>query len=159
MTNLVRALAIGAITFGIDRFSKWAVLAWLDLAEVGKIEIFPPFLNFVMAANFGVNFGLLASDSDLVKVILAGFAVVVSIILVIWAARRSEPWVGVAAGLVIGGALGNAYDRMVLGAVIDFLNMSCCGFDNPYVFNIADIWIFAGVAMIALIGQRDTKAG
>jgi signal peptidase II len=48
-------------------------------------------------------------------------------------------------GLIIGGALGNALDRAIFGAVMDFLNMSCCGIRNPYTFNIADIFIFAGV--------------
>ena len=50
----------------------------------------------------------------------------------------------------VGGALGNAWDRLQYGAVADFLNMSCCGIDNPYAFNIADVAIFAGAALIAL---------
>ena len=54
------------------------------------------------------------------------------------------------AGVVIGGALGNAWDRLQYGAVADFMNMSCCGIDNPYAFNIADVAIFAGAALIAL---------
>ena len=47
-------------------------------------------------------------------------------------------------GLVIGGALGNVFDRLYHGAVVDFLNMSCCGINNPFSFNIADVWVFAG---------------
>jgi signal peptidase II len=54
------------------------------------------------------------------------------------------------AGLVIGGALSNAWDRVQFGAVVDFLNMSCCGIANPYAFNIADAAIFAGAGLIAL---------
>jgi signal peptidase II len=54
------------------------------------------------------------------------------------------------AGLVIGGALGNAVDRVLYGAVADFLNMSCCGIHNPYAFNVADIAIFAGAVWIAI---------
>ena len=49
-----------------------------------------------------------------------------------------------AAGLLIGGALGNSLDRLIYGAVVDFLNMSCCGIENPFVFNLADVAIFLG---------------
>jgi signal peptidase II len=60
---------------------------------------------------------------------------------------------------VVGGALGNAADRIVHGAVADFLNMSCCGIRNPYAFNVADIAIFAGAVGLALFGERlDKKA-
>jgi len=52
------------------------------------------------------------------------------------------------AGLVVGGAIGNALDRVIYGAVADFLNMSCCGLNNPYVFNVADIAIFAGAGLL-----------
>ena len=58
--------------------------------------------------------------------------------------------VQVAAGLVIGGALGNVVDRIAYGAVADFLNMSCCGISNPYSFNIADIAVFAGALGLLL---------
>ena len=54
------------------------------------------------------------------------------------------------AGLVLGGAIGNAIDRVRHGAVADFLNTSCCGIDNPFSFNVADIAIFLGALWIAL---------
>jgi signal peptidase II len=57
------------------------------------------------------------------------------------------------AGLLIGGALGNAYDRIRYGAVVDFLNMSCCGIQNPYAFNVADIFIFVGAIGLAIFPQ------
>ena len=63
----------------------------------------------------------------------------------------------VAGGLLVGGALGNVIDRITWGAVADFLNMSCCGIDNPYAFNIADISIFAGALGLILVsgGKKD----
>jgi len=66
--------------------------------------------------------------------------------------RREEPgrWTQISAGLLVGGALGNVIDRILYGAVADFLNMSCCGFENPYAFNVADIAIFAGAAGLVL---------
>ena len=59
---------------------------------------------------------------------------------------------------MIGGALGNAFDRLVYGAVADFLNMSCCGIDNPYAFNIADIAIFAGAIGLAFFNSPKKSA-
>ena len=63
-----------------------------------------------------------------------------------------------AAGLLIGGALGNVADRLLYGYVLDFLNMSCCGIDNPFVFNVADVFIFAGaIGLILLDGRKQGK--
>ncbi|MDD9978204.1 MAG: signal peptidase II, partial [Boseongicola sp.] len=58
---------------------------------------------------------------------------------------------------VIGGALGNVIDRVIYGAVADFLNMSCCGFDNPWSFNVADIAIFVGAAGLILFSGNSSK--
>jgi signal peptidase II len=90
--------------------------------------------------------------------ILILLAVAISVALVWWVRRRGArdegkeraPTLAWGAGIIIGGALGNAVDRLHYGAVADFLNMSCCGIDNPYAFNIADVAIFAGAALVAL---------
>lgn len=143
-------LPIALVILVLDRLTKWWVVDVLDLpgTHEGIYEVFPPFLNFVMAWNRGINFGLFGDSSPWV---LIAIAVVISLALLIWAARRGTTTIGVGAGLVIGGAIGNAWDRASeWGAVADFLNMSCCGFDNPYSFNIADIAIFAGAVWIAL---------
>ncbi len=68
------------------------------------------------------------------------------------------PLVQLSAGLLVGGALGNVVDRLAYGAVADFLNMSCCGIENPYAFNVADIAIFAGAAGLVLFaGLRQDR--
>ena len=65
--------------------------------------------------------------------------------VLIWARRhRLSRLARVCTGLLVGGALGNVADRLIYGYVIDFLNMSCCGLNNPFVFNLADVFIFAG---------------
>jgi len=75
-----------------------------------------------------------------------------------WMRRESMSRLGyISAGLLIGGALGNVVDRVLHGAVADFLNMSCCGFTNPYAFNIADISIFAGAIGLVLFTDSDDK--
>ena len=155
-------LIAGGAVFGADRLSKLWVVEWMDLEYLGRIEVLPPYLNFVMAWNRGINFGIGAGGPEVMRWILILLAVTISVALVWWVHRRGSrdtdkdegkdrtPALAWGAGIIIGGALSNAWDRLHYGAVADFLNMSCCGFDNPYAFNIADVAIFAGAALVAL---------
>ncbi|PWE29394.1 signal peptidase II [Maritimibacter sp. 55A14] len=140
-------------TFALDQFSKLAVVHWLGLRHVLAIDVIPPLLNFRMGWNRGVNFGLFANNAEVMRWVLTGLAVAVSLGLVWWAARHlRRPLHRALAGAVLGGALGNALDRVLYGAVADFLNMSCCGIDNPYAFNIADVAIFGGAIGLVVLG-------
>ena len=140
-----------AVTLVLDQLSKYAVVQGLDLARRGAIDVLPPFVNFRMAWNQGVNFGLLSSDNGLTRWILIGVALLISGLVTWWMHKdRSRLGVLVSGGLLVGGAIGNIIDRLVYGAVADFLNMSCCGFVNPWSFNVADVAIFAGAAGLFL---------
>lgn len=145
-------LLVSLAVFLLDQATKHLVMNGLGLLERGVIDVAPPFLRFVMAWNKGVNFGVLASGSDAARWVLVGLAMIVSVALFFWAARRHGAWFHAGAGFVIGGAIGNAVDRVRFGAVADFLNMSCCGLNNPYVFNIADVAIFIGAAILIMSG-------
>ncbi len=142
---------VALAVFLADQASKYYVVHVLDLATLGAIDVYPPYLNLRMAWNYGINFGLFAQSSDIVRWLLIAVALVISA-GVVWWIRKDPPgkWGLVAAGLLVGGALGNVVDRILYGAVADFLNMSCCGFHNPYAFNIADISIFAGALGLVL---------
>jgi len=142
----------------LDQASKYYVVHWLGLGNPGrgKIEVFPPYLEFHMAWNRGVNFGLF-SGFDM-RWVLIGLAFVISAAVLWWLRKNGgSKWVYLSAGLLIGGALGNVIDRIFYGAVADFLNMSCCGINNPYSFNIADIAIFIGAVGLAFLGE-DAKS-
>ena len=145
------ALALAA--FLADRLSKFWVVEVLDAANRPPIDVWPPYLRFILSSNTGINFGLLSGFPEEMRWVLTVLAVAISGALVWWVRRsRGKPgWkvMAAGAGLVVGGALSNAWDRVQYGAVIDFLNMSCCGIVNPYAFNIADVAIFAGAALIA----------
>ena len=156
----MRALSLAAAgALAVDQGSKALMLHALDLPSRGELAVWPPFLVFRMGWNRGVNFGLFADDAEVVRWVLAGLAVVISGVVLRWArAERGRLVVQVSAGLLIGGALGNAIDRVVHGAVADFLNMSCCGIVNPYVFNLADVAIFAGAVGLALFAGRGGHA-
>lgn len=142
---MLRLSLIALVTFILDQLSKHYVLEGLGLRILGGIDVYPPFLTFRMGWNRGVNFGLFADDSPIQRWALIALAVVVALGVVIWTVRNANTlWMQVWAGLLVGGALGNALDRVIYGAVADFLNMTCCGIVNPFVFNIADVGIFIG---------------
>jgi signal peptidase II len=158
----MRLMWITAIaTFVIDQITKWFVVHWLDLISRGVIDVLPPFLVFRMAWNRGINFGLLHSYSDIMRWVLIAVAIAISAWVIIWIRREgARPIAQVAAGLLIGGALGNVVDRILYGAVADFLNMSCCGIENPYAFNVADIAIFAGaIGLVLFAGKAQPPTG
>lgn len=138
----------------LDQASKWVVVFWLNLRDRAEIDVFPPYLVFRMAWNYGMNFGLMAQGSHLGRAVLIGLALVISGWVWFWVLREKAGWrAQVAAGLLIGGALGNVIDRILHGAVADFLNMSCCGIDNPFAFNLADTSIFIGVVGLLLFSD------
>ncbi|WP_273283156.1 signal peptidase II [Pseudooceanicola atlanticus] len=142
----------GFWTFLLDQATKYLVVHWMGLAEKGMIDVFPPYLQLRMAWNTGVNFGLFAQETSIARWFLIGLALVISVGVLIWVSKERPRRAGlIAAGLLVGGALGNVVDRVLYGAVADFLNMSCCGFVNPYAFNVADIAIFSGAAALILL--------
>ena len=145
---LLRIALAALVFFGLDRLSKIVIVQWLDLATRQHIPAWPPYLNFVMAWNKGVNFGVL--DAFDARWLLVAISVGVSIALACWA-RDKPGWPSLlASGAIIGGALGNAWDRVVYGAVADYINVSCCAIVNPYSFNVADVWIFGGAIFLVL---------
>ncbi len=141
--------AMAAVVFALDRGSKWLVVEAMDLRTLGAIEILPGFLALRMAWNRGINFGILASDAGAARWALIGLAVLISAGVAWWALRRGGAVMALGAGALVGGALGNALDRWLYGAVADFLNVTCCGVANPYAFNVADVAIFAGALTLA----------
>ncbi|MDU8928025.1 signal peptidase II [Alisedimentitalea sp. MJ-SS2] len=147
---------VGFWTFLADQASKYLVVHSLNLRELGELIAVPGFLNLRMAWNYGVNFGLFAEDSDLTRWVLVAVALVISGAVLWWTHHEENSWQArVSAGLLVGGAMGNVIDRLLYGAVADFLNVTCCGFNNPYSFNIADIAVFAGaVGMVVFTGSN-----
>lgn len=145
--QLFNAIGLAALVFALDQLSKYGVIEVMHMRP-GEFIAVAPFLNFVLTENYGVNFGLLASDAAWQPYALAGFAALVSGFLLVWAARTDDWRVVWGAGVVAGGALANAYDRLTAGAVIDFLNVDCCGIGNPLAFNLADVGVFVGAALI-----------
>ena len=157
----MRLATLTAITvFALDQASKLAVVWGLDLARKGEIDVLPPLLNFRMAWNQGINFGLFSDDAEIMRWFLIAIALVISAWVWLWVRRANpSPRVQVLAGLLVGGALGNVVDRVAYGAVADFLNMSCCGIENPFAFNIADVSIFIGAIGLVIFTGKEEPTG
>lgn len=146
--------------FALDQGLKFAVVELLDLRTRLAVDVLPPFLNLRMAWNEGINFGLFASEAGVMRWLLVTVAVAIAAVVWRWVWRAREgPRVQLAAGLLVGGAAGNVIDRLRWGAVADFLNMSCCGIDNPFAFNLADVAIFAGAVGLVLFAGRTARRG
>ena len=117
--------------------------------------VIPGFVEFRMAWNRGVNFGLFA-DYDM-KWALIALALIITVAVLVWLWRNGTTKLGyIAGGFLVGGALGNVIDRLLYGAVADFLNVTCCGINNPFAFNVADIAIFIGAIGLAFIPEDST---
>lgn len=148
----------GFWVFIADQITKYLVLHVLKLDAPGNspYTVIDGLIEFRMAWNRGVNFGLFAGYD--MKWVLIAVAVAISVGVLVWIYRSGTSWMGyVSAGLLIGGALGNIIDRLLYGAVADFLNVTCCGVNNPYAFNVADIAIFFGAVGLAF--APDHKGG
>ena len=147
----LRAGIITAIcTLIVDQASKLWLLDVFDIAHRGTVRV-TPFFDLVLAWNIGISFGWFQNDSPAAQIALMAIKAVAVIALGVWLARSRTVMAAVALGMIIGGAIGNAIDRFVYGAVVDFalfhVQIGEKTF-NWYVFNLADVAIVAGVAAL-----------
>ena len=142
---MYKILMLSFVFLSLDQLSKWFVVFYLDLQQKLFFNLNNQFINFYMAWNKGINFGLFEGDSVFQAYGLTTISIVISIIFLVWLRNASSFFIQILAALVIGGAIGNAIDRLLYGAVADFINITCCGFRNPYSFNLADVFIFIGL--------------
>ena len=149
-------LWLSAVVLLLDQLVKWLVVQEFSLYEQMPLL---PFFSLTLAYNKGAAFSFLGSASGWQRWFLSGIAVVVSFMLVGWLKqlRENESWQACSLSLILGGALGNLYDRVVYGQVTDFLLFY---YENWYfpAFNLADVAITIGAGMLILdmfFGQKD----
>jgi signal peptidase II len=136
-------LTVAVLAVLADQASKLWLLFVYDVGAKGTVTV-TPFFDLVLVWNRGISYGLLTQDSQLGRLGLIAFACAASLALIMWLARVTSGLTAAAIGLIIGGAVGNAIDRIAYGAVADFFAFHAFGFEW-YVFNIADVAIVAGV--------------
>jgi len=140
-----RGLAIAFIVAVLDLFSKRVIFGILDTVDNNEIVVFS-FFNLTKVLNTGVSFGMF-NDIANSQVILSALQIIIALILCFWLYNNKDRHVNFALGLIIGGAFGNAIDRIKNGAVADFLDFHIGSYHYP-AFNLADSAIFIGVVIL-----------
>ncbi|MDU9413345.1 signal peptidase II [Pseudomonas sp. zfem005] len=152
-------LLLSVLVFLLDQGSKWVVLDVIPFRE--RITVIPGWFDWIHVYNTGAAFSFLADSSGWQRWFFALIALVVSGVLVVWLKRlkADETWLAIALAMVLGGALGNLYDRVVLGHVVDFILVHWQ--DRWYfpAFNLADSAITLGAIMLALDMFKSKKSG
>jgi signal peptidase II len=146
-------ILIGALVVALDQASKWLLLDLMG-RDPRVIEV-TPFFNLVLGLNRGISFGMFDS-AELGPWPLLLLAASITVGLLVWLAKAGQRWTATALGMIIGGAVGNAIDRVRFGGVVDFLDFHAFGRHWP-AFNVADSAICLGVAMIlveSLLARR-----
>jgi signal peptidase II len=153
---------VAVLACAIDQASKLYLLFVVDLAN-HPLRL-GPFFDFVLTRNTGISYGLFQTQAALGQALLLGFKALAVVLLWLWLAHARDRLTALSLGLIIGGALGNAIDRLAYGWVADFVFFHVSSGNwhfNWYVFNLADVAIVAGVIGLlyeSLTGERAQKA-
>jgi signal peptidase II len=139
------AYVLAVIVIVSDQALKYWVLDVFRLPDRSPSPLAGPFW-LTLVWNKGVSFGVLNIDAEWTRWVLSAFSLGVAGALAVWAWRVDRPVLALAVGLIIGGAVGNAIDRVRLGAVTDFIDVTRLWF--PWVFNLADSAISVGSVLL-----------
>lgn len=151
-------LLLSVLILVVDRVTKDIFEGTLSMYQ--RIEVIPGYFDWTLAYNTGAAFSFLADAAGWQRWFFAAIAIVVSVVLVIWLKRlkRHETLLAVALAMVLGGALGNLYDRVVLGHVVDFILVHWQDQYRFPAFNIADTFITIGAILLALDMFKSDKS-
>lgn len=144
--TFLQSVGLVVVLVGLDQASKYWIVNHI-MAPPRVIEI-APFLNIVMAWNPGVSFGMFG-QAGLSPWAFFVVAMAFSVALALWMWRANDKWLRLALALMIGGAIGNAIDRVRWGAVADFIDVHAFGWHWP-AFNVADSAITIGAILLVL---------
>ena len=146
--NFLYYFFLVTLIFLIDRISK--VLIIKKSIELGNSEIFSSkFINFDLIWNKGIAFGLFSSDSGFVYLMISVLIILI-IIFLIYLVTKSEGFEKLSFILILGGAIGNLFDRIFYKAVPDFIDLHVNNF-HWFIFNVADIFITVGILCLIFV--------
>jgi len=145
-----RAYGLAALVFVADRFTKWLVESRVSAADT--IRVIPGFFDIIHSQNRGVAFGIFndsTSEWRTTALVLLSVAAVIFISVILWRPKKLDRWSLWGLALVLGGAAGNVFDRMLWGRVTDFLELYVGEYHWP-TFNLADSAIVIGSGLLIL---------
>lgn len=165
MTSPWRSRAIGlgiaVVIAAIDQWVKAMVIGPWEVRERGSIELLPIF-NLTWTQNFGVSLGMFTANSVEMRWILVAVTALIAAVVLVWLLRERKLGDIAPLALILGGAIGNIYDRFTLGYVVDYADLHFGNWRPFLVFNIADAAISIGVVIIlarALFMREKPAAG
>jgi signal peptidase II len=158
MNRRVPGFLTVALVFALDRVSKWTIESGFGPWDTRVV--IPGFFNLIRSENPGVAFGILAENANHTRTLMLVAATIVAALIIgrmLWKARDNSTAFGLA--LILGGALGNLFDRIRAGAATDFLDFYF-GHYHWYTFNLADtaICIGAGLLILSMLAPHKTEA-
>lgn len=150
-SDLMRQLKWLLIAVAVVALDLWTKALATELLNYGQPVRILPVLDFTLLHNRGAAFSFLSTAGGWQRWAFTGIAITISLVLLAWVLqlKRNERWLAVALTLIMGGALGNLYDRLSLGYVVDFIHFH---WNHQYfpAFNIADTAITVGAGMMII---------
>lgn len=141
-------LWLSVVVIGLDQLSKQIATRMLELHQPVPMM---PFLNLTLTHNTGAAFSFLSDAGGWQRWFFVALTVAIAVVIVVWITRvkPGQRWLAAALALVLGGALGNLWDRLVIGAVVDFIDVYYGSWHWP-AFNLADSAICVGAVMLVV---------
>ncbi|SMS01376.1 signal peptidase II [Vibrio mangrovi] len=154
----IRWLWLAVLVFVLDIAIKLVVMNSMDYGWQHRVEVLP-FFNLLYVHNYGAAFSFLSEQTGWQRWLFTGIALGVVLLLMYWMRRQpvTDRWSNCAYAMIIGGAVGNVFDRVVHGFVVDYLDFYW-GVHHWPAFNLADSAICVGAAMLILDGFRSKEA-
>lgn len=145
--NRLIGLALAAFIAVIDQVSKWYVTGPLDLRRVGHIDLLP-FFDLTYMENRGISYGMLQASTMEMRWLLVLMTLAIALVVLVWLMREQRIGDIFGLALILGGAIGNIFDRYRFGYVVDFADFQLLGYRPFAIFNVADAAITIGVVII-----------
>ena len=154
-------LALAAAICAVDQYVKWIVRVQLELNQPPGVYEILPFFDLRWTRNFGISLGMFEATSPEMRWGLVAATALIAVIVLVWMLRERAKGDILGLSLILGGALGNIYDRYVWGYVIDYADLHFGEFRPFLIFNIADAAITIGVLIILarsfFLAEKDAK--
>ena len=145
--KIIKCLIIFTLIFILDRVSKFLILNYVS--TYGEIDIHVNnFLNLYLVWNTGIGFGLFSSDDRLIYNLITGLILLINIVIIyfIYSEKNLKTYFF---AIILGGSVGNLFDRLYYNAVPDFIDLNFKGY-HWFIFNVADIFITLGIICLIL---------